>query len=425
VRLVNTGFTPITVDSTTVDSDGCVYDMWQHSVTIPGGGELILAQQLSGAGNGCTPGTQTAPSTMDSSDIGPGGQMWSGRCTQSGVIPTVTVTVDGTPTTYTDTGQILNTRGYDAGTCGGQGNNNESEQWTEIGSPPCPTAALTLSPPTQSDGIGTSATVTAHLANSCGQPLSDVPVDFTGTGPNAPISGSSTTDQFGNATFTYTGTKTGTDTLSASVTNLAGTIDSNSVTVKWGILARAGSFSCRADAVSLLGLLNPVTANPADSPCATDSNSLLGLPPLLGAVNADTVLSAGILPAAGDFGYSYASVARLSLLGVPGHSISVGAISSASVVRCVAGANGLSEQMFGSSTVASITIDGYRITIAGGPQKISVGGLATVWLNRTMTTANSVQQRAVEVDLLGMPIAIAGESQVDSTGKPCDTVLLP
>ena len=425
VRLVNTGFSPITVDSTTIDFGGCVYDMWQHSTTIPGGGQLILAQQLPGSGDGCTVGTQTAAATMDSSDFGPSGAMWSGNCTQSGVIPTVTVTVAGMPTTYNDTGQILNTGGVDAASCSGSNASNEAEQWTEIGSPPCPTAALTLTPSSQKDAINTSATVTAHLQNSCGQPLSGVPVDFSGTGPNAPISGSGTTDLSGNAMFSYTGTKTGTDTLSASVSNLAGTIDSGSVTVTWEIPKRGGTFSCTAKAVKLAGV-PLVSANPGDTPCASDAKSLVGLPPLVGALNAFTDLKGGSLPAAGDHGYAYASAASVNILGIPGHSISVGAVTSEAEVRCVAGSTGmLSEQMFSDSTVATITIDGYRITVGGGPAKLSIAGIATVWLNRTITTANGVEQRAVEVDLLGIPIAIVADSKVDSTGSPCNTILVP
>jgi hypothetical protein len=48
---------------------------------------------------------------MDSSDIGPGGTSWAGNCSQSGVIPEVDVTVDGTTSVFNDTGQVLNTGG--------------------------------------------------------------------------------------------------------------------------------------------------------------------------------------------------------------------------------------------------------------------------------------------------------------------------
>ena len=197
-------------------------------------------------------------------------------------------------------------------------------------------------------------------------------------------------------------------------------------TTRSGMITRAGTFSCRADAISLLGLLSPVQANPKDSPCAPQVTSILGLPPVLGAVDAVTDLTAGPLPAAGDEAYGYASVAGLNILGVPGHEIKVGAVMSAAEALCVDDGSGhLSDHMYSMSTVATLIIDGYPISVAGGPQKISIGNLATVWLNRTTTRANSVRQRALEVDLLGMPIAIVGETQVDRTGNPCGTALMP
>jgi hypothetical protein len=52
-------------------------------------------------------------------------------------------------------------------------------------------------------------------------------------GPNAGTTGSATTDANGVATFSYTGAVVGTDTVGSSVTNPAGTITSNSVTVAW------------------------------------------------------------------------------------------------------------------------------------------------------------------------------------------------
>jgi hypothetical protein len=95
---------------------------------------------------------------------------------------------------------------------------------------------LSLAPLSQSHPVLSTATVTATFTNSCGQPLSNVAVSFAATaGPNAGLTGSGVTDANGQATFTYSSAKVGTDTWHASVTNLAGTIASNPVTVTWTV----------------------------------------------------------------------------------------------------------------------------------------------------------------------------------------------
>jgi hypothetical protein len=431
IRIVNTGFSPETINSTTVNFGGCVFDIWPHSVTVPGGSQLVLPQTASGAGNGCAVGTNTGPQTLDSSDFGPGGAPWAGQCTNSNVIPVVSVTVGGTTKNYSDTGQVLNTGGVDLASCPPGTSNNESTQWTQIGFAPCPSASLTLAPATQTDAVGSTATVVATLTNSggpdCGQPLQGVTVDFTGSGPNSPISGSGTTNGSGQATFSYVGHNLGTDTLQATVTNAAGTIPSNTVTVTWGTPVRAGSFSCRATAANILGSAL-VVANPADSPCANASKSLLSLSlggTALGVLNASTSVHGGRLPAAGDNGTAKASAASLITTLIPGHTIRAGVVTSQATVGCVSNpAGGLSTVMTSSSNVASLTIDGKSYVVGNGPLTIPVGTLATVYVNRTIVTANSRTQRAIEIDLNGKPIVIAAQSEVDRSGNPCGVAII-
>lgn len=111
---------------------------------------------------------------------------------------------------------------------------HDSTQWVSIGSPPCATGAvLSLTPASQTHDGGQTATVTGNLS-ACGTPLQGATVNFAVTsGPNAGTTGSGISDASGNAAFSYTSPTTGTDTLSASVTNAAGTITSNEVTVIW------------------------------------------------------------------------------------------------------------------------------------------------------------------------------------------------
>ena len=73
-------------------------------------------------------------------------------------------------------------------------------------------------PLTASNPLGTEHTVTATLTSG-GVPLADISVSFSAvTGPHAGTTGSDVTDAEGKATFSYTGTIAGTDTLRASAT---------------------------------------------------------------------------------------------------------------------------------------------------------------------------------------------------------------
>lgn len=247
VRLVNNTGGTVHLDYVTIDFGGCIFDLWSHNVDLANGDQLILVQTASGAGNGCTVGTNTSSQTMDSSDFGPSGAAWAGNCSQSGVIPQVTVSVGGTATTYKDTGQVLNTGGEDQADCHNIGpGTSENTQWQEIGSTPgCNGAMLTLTPASQSLIVDNPATVTAHLTNNCNQVLQGQAVDFAAvSGPNSGAIASANssnpnavTDANGDASLTYTGTTVGEDTLQASVkTALGDTFSSNQVTVDWSKL---------------------------------------------------------------------------------------------------------------------------------------------------------------------------------------------
>ncbi|MEO8379140.1 MAG: Ig-like domain-containing protein [Acidobacteriota bacterium] len=94
-----------------------------------------------------------------------------------------------------------------------------------------PTAfnSLVLSPAIAGPNVkGTTQTMTATLTGQANVPLSGEVVQFTVTGANT-ASGSGTTNAAGVATFTYTGTNPGAD----SVTATAGTAVSNTAAVNW------------------------------------------------------------------------------------------------------------------------------------------------------------------------------------------------
>lgn len=235
VRVVNTTSSSLTVNSVVIHIDTCAFTGWAPATLSPGA-ELIVTQTGPIPISGCT---GPSPARMDPSDIGPNSTDYAGICTPDGIKPVVDITINGTTTSYTDSFQILNTGGFDTGTCSG----NESTQWTLIGQPPCPGGALlSLSPTTQTHAVGTTATVLASFTNHCGQPLSNVNVDFAiQQGPNAGRTGTAVTDVNGVATFNYSSASAGTDTVAASVTNMAGSIPAaNTVTVVWIPFAPGG-----------------------------------------------------------------------------------------------------------------------------------------------------------------------------------------
>ena len=227
-RFVNNSPLAVTLDFVHVRLSTCTFDMWTHGVVLQPTQQFIVTQTATGAADGCN----NAAGFFDTSDIGPNGAGWAGHCDQSGVIPQIDVSINGVVSTFTDSGQVLNTGGVDLASC--PNGTNESTQWTSIGSAPCPGSTLTLAPATQTLTVGSPATVQAALRNSCGEGLQGAPITFTvQSGPNAGTTGTATTNVNGVATFSYTGAATGTDTLVATTTNPAGTITSNTVTVVW------------------------------------------------------------------------------------------------------------------------------------------------------------------------------------------------
>jgi hypothetical protein len=240
IRVENDTASPVVVEQVDAHIGTCHYT-WagaSYPITLAPGHSLITTQRASGAAAGCT---GPVPLTFDSSDI-PNAFI----CVQDGITPTVDVTVNGITTSAPDSGQVLNTGGVDPGGCGTP--KNESTQWVAIGQIPCPGQSLSLVPSSQTHSVGTTATVTATFTNSCGDPLSGALVTFTvSSGPNAGVTGSSSTDTSGNASFSYSSLLPGTDTLHASVTNAATppfTTTSGPVTVIWtvGFGPGGGSF---------------------------------------------------------------------------------------------------------------------------------------------------------------------------------------
>ena len=90
---------------------------------------------------------------------------------------------------------------------------------------------IDLCPTSETNLTDTPHTVTATVRDEFLVPIAGITVSFNITsGPHAGGNGADTTDANGEATFTYTGTSDGTDTIEASFVNFYGrTIRSNAV----------------------------------------------------------------------------------------------------------------------------------------------------------------------------------------------------
>jgi hypothetical protein len=117
LAIQNTGDSSMEIQDLEVENfeDGAVFQIWDAFLPFTlNPGEVIIFTQL-------------GPGTFDTSDHpahrGPARGGYA-----SDITPLVTVTVDGEVTLFVDTGQVLNTGGFDLETEG-----NESHQWRLIG----------------------------------------------------------------------------------------------------------------------------------------------------------------------------------------------------------------------------------------------------------------------------------------------------
>jgi RHS repeat-associated protein len=93
---------------------------------------------------------------------------------------------------------------------------------------------ITLTPPTQTDGIGMTASLTAAVATPGGAPAPGVPITFQVTeGPDVGTTLSAVTDSLGHASFSHSSTTLGVDSVTASITVNSTTFTSNTASVQW------------------------------------------------------------------------------------------------------------------------------------------------------------------------------------------------
>ncbi len=182
--------------------------------------------------------------------------------------------------------------------------------------------------------------------------------------------------------------------------------------------ATGDHFTCRASALRVqgAGVLNvePEVANPAGDPCASAGTATanVNLLPLLSAVAgpASTTASA----------FAGSAASQVANVNVQALAVTATAASAHAGYACSAG----SPVPTAGSNVVSLSIGGGTPITTSGPVSLPVGGIANVQLNRTITSASSVTQRAVDIAVLGGPYngaeIVLGEATAGLSGNPCD-----
>ena len=404
VRLINNTGVDVNVDYVKVSFGTCVFDIWRHDVKLGPNGQYIVTQTINSFSAGCT-----SDGTFDTSDVGPNGADWANDCNQSGVVPVVTVSIDGVVSTFDDSGKILNTGGVDGAVCG---MGNESQQWAPVGSVSCPGSILSLAPQRQEHAVGSQASVTADYVNSCGDPLQGAPISFkVASGPKSGLTGSGTTDAAGNATFVYTSTASGTDTVGASTTNPAGTITSNTVQVVWDILLTGDAYGLKSS--GLVGIAPTPEAGPVATTVA-DISSPPCVATISGLINAATLcanVTTAVNPGSSTAKASVQHVG-IGILGIP--AIQIGAVTSTSHSVC-AGSTG-------SATVAYLTVGGVAVPVGVTPgpnTTVNVLGVKLILNEQTRTdtaTDHTLTVNAVHVIVPGLLDTVVASSTSDIHG---------
>jgi hypothetical protein len=261
LRLVNNTTGDRTIDSVSVAIGSCRINLWPGARTLSPGQQLILTQTAAVPSEGCSPGD----GSFDGSDTG------QSPCLADGIVPKVTLSIDGTSETLADTYQVLNTGGLDPYGCR---RINESIQWALIGGPssgtglgagagglggsgsgtsgrsggrsggssssrsassPCAGSSLVLWPALQSARVTHHALVAAIYANGCGTGLQGVKVALVGAaGPERGRVWSAVTNSHGAAFFKLASARTGTDVVFGGVYTAVGPLFSKNLgRVKW------------------------------------------------------------------------------------------------------------------------------------------------------------------------------------------------
>ncbi len=187
-----------------------------------------------------------------------------------------------------------------------------------------------------------------------------------------------------------------------------------------GVLAVSGTasaqtgnpFSCSASTADVTSgastLLAPTAANPALTPCASDTAALgtVTLPGgvasavgTVGPVDAQTTLSTEQLSGSTvDTEARATATVQAATIASGGDTISIGPSTATVDDRCVDNA----QQLTASSTLNAITINGVTTALSGQPQTFSTGdGVLTISVNQKATSGDTTTETLLEVSVIG------------------------
>jgi hypothetical protein len=185
---------------------------------------------------------------------------------------------------------------------------------------------------------------------------------------------------------------------------------------------RNGSFSCTATVLRVANL-TAVRANPADLPCVDDGQTAAQVQlnagivsvraDVLGASTGQTPDNLNTAPSAGDHASAKASVESSRI--VAGLVvIEIGVIRSTAAATCASTPSGLAASLTGSSSLASLKINGVPVIVGSAPITIPLT-VGTLRINAQTITSTTVVQQAVVLDTLLTDVVI-GEAKADIAG---------
>jgi hypothetical protein len=194
-------------------------------------------------------------------------------------------------------------------------------------------------------------------------------------------------------------------------------------TVRYRVVPTVGL--CRGTPLGLLAL-HPATSNGPTTPCATDARTLLKVseklsanPSLLGGLLnplLPSTVSTGVIASTSTSGPGLAAAsstvdsAKVSLPGVIELSVSVVDSRVQSKLRSCSSAD-----VTGSSHIASLTLNGKRITVGDQPVTIPLV-VGSLHLNQQVRSGSTITQRAIFLDLPGGLLdVVIGEATAGAT----------
>ena len=191
---------------------------------------------------------------------------------------------------------------------------------------------------------------------------------------------------------------------------------------------RNGAFTCRGSGVRLGGS-EAAVANPPGRPCADGTAPSTSGTLTSGLVRVSTSTAEAttdmapnlpdlVAPATTDRAAAQASVQRASVTVAGLLSITVTGAHAEAELRCDASPDGLVPRLEGSSTTASITINGVAVDVGSASTVKLPSGLGTLTVDRTLSSPTTLTRQAVRIQVLGLEVVL-GEARAGFSGNPC------